>query len=321
MQAKDIQRVGVLGLGTMGHGIAQTFAAADCSVTAFDESEAARSTAIERIRSNLVQMAAEGLIDASAVEEIVERIVIVDQPGRAVEEAEFVVEAVLENLPLKQALFPQLESWVSVETVLASNTSTFPMTQISRDMQHPERAINTHWFNPPHLVPVVEVVPGERTSPEVTELTLELHKRIGKQAVRINREIPGLLVNRVQIAMIREVFHLWDQGIASAEDIDTAVRGSMGFRMAANGPLEIADFGGLDVWLKVFEGLAPEIRSDSVIPSKVREIVDEGHYGMKTGQGIYDYPPEVAEQKRHERDQRFMALAKLFYGQSSGDEA
>jgi 3-hydroxybutyryl-CoA dehydrogenase len=313
MQAKDIQRVGVLGLGTMGHGIAQTFAAAGCLVTAYDEAEAARSTAIDRIRSNLMQMAAEGLIDASAVEETVERITVVDQPRLAVEGAEYVVEAVLENLPLKQTLFPQLESWISPDAVLASNTSTFPMTQISKNMQHPERAINTHWFNPPHLVPVVEVVPGEQTSPEVTELTLDLHKRIGKQAVRINREIPGLLVNRVQIAMIREVFHLWDQGIASAEDIDTAIRGSMGFRMAANGPLEIADFGGLDVWLKVFEGLAPEIRSDSGVPGRVQEIVDNGNYGMKTGKGIYDYPPEVAEQKRQERDQRFMALAKLFY--------
>jgi 3-hydroxybutyryl-CoA dehydrogenase len=202
MQAKDVQRVAVLGLGTMGHGIAQTFAAAGCRVRAYDEAEAARSTAITRIHSNLMQMAAESLIDASAVEETVERIEVVDQPIDAVDEAEYVVEAVLENLPIKQALFAQMESWVTPGTVLASNTSTFPMTQIARDMQHPQRAINTHWFNPPHLVPVVEVVPGERTSPEVTALTIELHKRIGKQAVRINREIPGLLVNRVQIAVL-----------------------------------------------------------------------------------------------------------------------
>ncbi len=320
MQAKDIQRVAVLGLGTMGHGIAQTFAAAGCSVRAYDEAEAARSTAIERIRSNLVQMAEESLIDASAVEGTIERIVVVDQPMRAVKGAEYVVEAVLENLPLKQELFAQMESWASRDAVLASNTSTFPMTQISKNMQLPQRAINTHWFNPPHLVPVVEVVPGERTSPEITVLTIELHKRIGKQAVRINREIPGLLVNRVQIAMIREVFHLWDQGIASAEDIDAAIRGSMGFRLAANGPLEIADFGGLDVWLNVFQGLVPDIRSDWEVPSRVQEIVDKGNYGVKTGQGIYDYPPEAAEQKRRERDQRFMALAKLFYQQADVDE-
>lgn len=268
MQAKEIQRVAVLGLGTMGHGIAQTFAAAGCSVTAYDEGEAARSTSIERIRSNLTQMAAENLINASAVEPTIERIAVVDQPNRAVEGAEFVVEAVLEDLPLKQELFAQLEAWALPDAVLASNTSTFPMTQISKNMQRPQRAINTHWFNPPYLVPVVEVVPGEQTSPEVTALTVKLHKRIGKQAVRINREMPGFLVNRVQIAMIREVFHLWDQGIASAEDIDTAVRGSMGFRLAANGPLEIADFGGLDVWLKVFQGLAPDIRSDSEVPSR-----------------------------------------------------
>lgn len=147
--------------------------------------------------------------------------------------------------------------------------------------------------------------------------TLELLRRSGKLAIRINQELPGFLVNRVQIAVMREVWDLLDRGVASVEDIDAAIQGSMGFRLAALGPLRIHDFGGLDIQTAVFRNLAPEIASGTSVPPTVQCIVDAGHHGFKTGRGFYDYPPAVAEQVRSERDQRYLALLKLFHQRNS----
>jgi 3-hydroxybutyryl-CoA dehydrogenase len=162
-------------------------------------------------------------------------------------------------------------------------------------------------------VPVVEVVPGKHTSRQVTEAVLALMKRTGKEAVRIDREIPGFIVNRVQVAVWREVWDLLQRGVASPEAIDAAVRGSMGFRLAAVGPLEVNDFGGLDLHTRVFQNLAGEICSSTKVPAKIRRLVEAGHFGAKTGKGIYDYTPASLATKRSRRDQRILALLKMFY--------
>jgi 3-hydroxybutyryl-CoA dehydrogenase len=230
--------------------------------------------------------------------------------------AHFVTEAVREDLPVKQDLFARLEELVSADTILASNSSTFTISQSAEKMLRPERAIVTHWFNPPHIVPVVEVVPGPRTSRQVIGATLALIKRAGKQAVRIDREIPGFIVNRAQVAVMREVWDLLDQGVASPETIDAAIRGSMGFRLAAIGPLEIHDFGGLDLQVRVFQNLVGEISSSTRVPGKIRQLVDTGHFGAKTGKGIYDYTPASLAARRSRRDQRILALLKMFYSRN-----
>jgi len=318
MNAEDIERVAVIGLGTMGHGIAQTFAAAGCVVRGYDVSSEARASLIDRIAANLRSMAEAGLSLAEPIGDIVARVTVLDDEQEAVSGAEAVVEAAQEDLEVKQDLMQRIEGWVAADTLLASNTSSFPMTQIAERLQHPERAVNTHWFNPPHIVPVVEVVPGEKTSEETTSLAVALHQRIGKLAVRVNQELPGFVVNRVQMAMIREVLDLWSRGVASAEDIDAAVRGSMGFRLAAMGPLQIADFGGLDVWRTVYEGLIKEIRSDTDVPDALQTLIDQGHFGTKTGKGIYEYTAETVAARQVERDRRFLALVKLFYAGNDG---
>ena len=192
------------------------------------------------------------------------------------------------------------------------------MTQIAVKMQLPERAIVAHWFNPAHIIPVVEVVPGQQTSEETTQSTIGLLKRIGKLPVRLRIEIAGFLVNRIQIAIAREVWDMMERGIASAEDIDLAVRGSMGLRLAAIGPLQVADFAGLDVYDRVYANLVPDIRSDTQVPDVVRELVDQGHFGVKTGKGFFDYTPESIAEKREQRDRQFLALVKLLYGNVPG---
>ena len=314
MSDGERRAVAVLGLGTMGHGIAQVFALAGYPVRGYDAQPAARAACAARVRRNLEDFVAVGMISAAEVEPALARIAVFDTEREALAGAWFVTEAVQEDLTVKQELFARVEAFVGDDTILASNSSTFPMSQTAARMRRPERAIVTHWFNPPHIVPTVEVVPGPRTEEAVTQATVAVLRRIGKLAIPIRQELPGFLVNRVQIAVMREVWDLLDRGVASAEEIDAAIRGSMGFRLAAIGPLEVHDFGGLDVQTAVFKNLAPEIRSDAEIPAAVRRIVDGGNFGAKTGRGFYDYTEGRLEQRRSDRDRKFLELLKLFHG-------
>lgn len=309
----SIQRVAVIGLGTMGHGIAQTFAIAGCEVTGYDDVAAARESLHARVHQNLLDFVDAGLLSADQIESVLGRITVCDSEAEAVRDVEFVTEAIREEIVAKQELFERLEKLVSDETILASNSSTFPISQSGVRLRTPERAIVTHWFNPPHIVPAVEVVGSPATSVATISTTLELLRRAGKLAIRINQELPGFLVNRVQVAVMREVWDLLDRGVASVEDIDAAIRGSMGFRLAALGPLQIHDFGGLDIQTAVYRNLVPEIASGLDVPETVQGIVDDGHHGFKTGCGFYEYPAETAEQLLSDRDQRYLALLKMFH--------
>lgn len=310
------EAVAVLGLGTMGHGIAQTFAAAGHTTYCYDEYPAARTTLHERIHKNLLAFVDAGLVAPECVEEIISRVIVCEDEAQAVCRASFVTEAVKEDLAVKQALFERLEQLVAPTTILATNSSTFPISQSGQRMRLPGRAIVTHWFNPPHLVPLVEVVAGPKTNEATTQATMVLMKSIGKLPLRLNKELPGFLVNRIQVALMREVWDLLEQGVASAEDIDAALRSSVGFRLAAVGPLEVHDFGGLDIQTTVFRNLAPEIRSNTEVPMLVRKLVEQGHLGAKTGRGFQDYPPEKILARQQRRDALFLALIKLLYPDS-----
>jgi 3-hydroxybutyryl-CoA dehydrogenase len=313
----NLQRISVIGLGTMGHGIAQTFAMAGCEVTGFDDVKAAGDSLHDRIRQNLRDFVAAELFPADQVDGALKRIAVANSEAIAVRDSQFVTEAIREDLAAKQELFARLESLVADDTILASNSSTFPISQSGARLKRPERAVVTHWFNPPHIVPTVEVVGSPRTNEGTIQATLELLRRSGKLAIRINQELPGFLVNRVQIAVMREVWDLLDRGVASVEDIDAAIQGSMGFRLAALGPLRIHDFGGLDIQTAVFRNLAPEIASGTTVPPKVQRIVDAGHHGFKNGQGFYSYPPDVADRVRSDRDQRYLALLRMFHARTT----
>ena len=314
MNTAPIKNIAVIGLGTIGHSVAQFFATGGCTVKCFDPQREARETVTSRIHSNLEQMAAAGIVAPNQIDEIIGRLAICDSPAQALEEAEFVSEAAVEDLAVKQELFANLETMVTPETILASNTSSHPMSQISKRMQHRQRALVTHPFNPPHLLPVIEVVPTAETLESVVDSTMELLQRMGKQPVRLRKEVPGFLINRIQTAMVREVWDLLDQDVASAEDIDAAVRGSLGFRLAAIGPLEVCDFAGLDIWARVFGNLSEDIRSSTDLPAGIQKLVDSGQFGTKTGRGFFDYSePGQLEDRTSKRDQSFLQILKLFH--------
>ncbi|MCP4171776.1 MAG: 3-hydroxyacyl-CoA dehydrogenase family protein [Fuerstiella sp.] len=321
MQLEQIRRIAVIGLGRMGHGIAQSFAMAGFPVRAFDADTEARESTPDRIRSNLNAFVANDLISGNDVEPILNRIKILESEADAATDADFIVEAIAENREIKQDFFARIEDVVEKTTIIASNSSTFTISESCANMRDPRRAIVTHWFNPPHIVPTVEIVPGPETTDQITRTTIALHRKLGKQAVRVNAEIPGFLVNRVQMAMIREIWDLYERGIASREDIDAAIQGSLGFRLAVSGPLAVCDFGGIDIWSTVYKRLVPELRNDSSVPDSIQQLLNEGSLGPRSGRGIYEYDPATVDEISAKRDTAMLKLAKLVADDSSFQDA
>ncbi|MBB76105.1 MAG: 3-hydroxyacyl-CoA dehydrogenase [Planctomycetaceae bacterium] len=313
----DRQVIAVIGLGTMGHGIVQRFAMAGHHVRCYDESEELCESLVDRVRSNLSPMVEMGLVLKDAVASTLEAIQLCDSLPETMADVYWATEAINECLDAKRDVFQQMESAARPDAILASNSSSFPVSQSAAHLNHPERAVLAHWFNPPQIIPVVEVVPGSRTSPVTVERTMELLKQIGQQPVHIRSELPGFLVNRVQIAMYREIWDLVDRGVVTAEEMDTAIRGSMGMRLAALGPLAINDFAGLDITSTVYRNLVPDLRSDQQLPDLISSLVERGCYGAKTKQGIFSYTSETLHARQVERDQRYLELLRLMAREDS----
>lgn len=313
LTAAQIEKVGVIGAGTMGHGIAQAYAQEGYPVVITDVSKSALTGVKDRIKSNLETLAREGLISEEEVAKTVARIAVVDSLEEVVRDADLITEAIFEDLPAKTELFHEMEKYASPECILASNTSSFPMTQIARKMKKPERAIVTHWMNPPYLVPLVEVVPGEKTSEATYKTAHEILVKIKKVPVKVQKEILGFLINRIQTAMNREVYYLTEVGAASAEDIDRAVVTSLGFRLAFLGPLLVRDLAGLDVTCKVDETILPELDPSIKANRLLKDMVNRGEYGAKTGKGFFSYTPKSIAEIIEERDRRFIHLLKELY--------
>ena len=317
MKLEQIKNISVLGAGIMGHGIAQSFLMGAYPVWLYDIRKSILETAKAHIEKNMGLFHRSGLVEKQDIELALNRLSTTTNLKHAVEGSDFIVEAAPEDLSLKQELFEQVESLCGGDTIIASNTSSLTLKDIGAQVKSKERLVITHWFNPPHIVPTVEVVKGEWTSDETMETAYQLLEKIKKMPVKINRELPGFLVNRIQIAMVREVFDLYEKGVASAADIDKAVKGSFGFRLASIGPLLTADLGGLDLWLKVSENLLPLIQSSTEPPKALQRLVSQGHLGIKSGKGFYDYAADFSKAELdgvvQKRDQEFLNRLKHLY--------
>lgn len=308
----DIKKITIVGSGLMGHGIGLAYALGSYQVTLNDLNEAVLKRAMENMKYALEMFLENEVITPKLAEETLSRIKTSVHLEEAVREADFVTEAVLEDLELKRKLFIDLDTLCPEHTILASNTSSLLISDFGSEVKRKDKIIITHWFNPPHLVPVVEIVCGNNTSPETANLAYALLKKINKIPIRVTKEIPGFLVNRIQMALIREVWSLWEMGIASAEDIDLAVKGSMGLRLASMGPLEICDLGGLDLWFKVAQNLFKEIDSSLEPPKLLKEKIERGEKGLKSGRGFFNAQATWAEKVR-KRDKALLQLLKLLY--------
>ena len=277
-------RIAVLGAGLMGHGIAQVFAAAGHPVGVYDPAQASLDTLRDRVRVVCRDL---GQDPAAA-----ERVTPCATVAEAVAGAAYVVEAALEDLAVKQRLFAEVEAAAPPQAILASNTSVIPITRIMEGLRDRSRALGTHWWNPPYLVPLVEVIGTAWTAPAVLEATLDLHCRLGKTAVHVKRDVAGFVGNRLQHALWREAIALVEAGICDAETVDTVVKASFGRRLAVLGPIENADLVGTDLTLAIHRTVLPEIDSRPGPSPYLEGLVAEGRLGMKTGEGFRRWTDE-----------------------------
>ena len=283
-------RIAVIGAGLMGHGIAQVFALAGHDVTIYDASEVSLDSAKSRIRVNLK--------DLGDDESAANRVTPIGDLGAAVRDADYVVEAVLEDLPLKQKLFAEIEGYVRPDTVLASNTSVIPITDIMGGLKHRERALGTHWWNPPFLVPLVEVIETEWTTPETVAFAMKLHADAGKQPAHVKKDVPGFIGNRLQHALWREAISLVENGICDAETVDNVIKASFGRRIAVLGPLANADQVGTDLTLTIHKIVLPAIDSRPGPSPYLEKLVADGKLGFKSGEGFRTWTPEQQTELR-----------------------
>ncbi len=300
MDSSKVKRVLVVGAGVMGHSIAQVFAQADIAVQLVDLKSEILERAMDRIRSNLGTLAEFGKVRKDQIETILGRI----HPSTALpatgKEIDFAIEAVVEVPEIKRTLFSRLEALCREDTVLASNTSSLDIFSIA-EVKRPERLVVAHWFAPPHIIPLVEVVPGPKTQQEVVGFTAALMERIGKRPMVMKTFVPSFIVNRVQNAISRTVWEMLENGWASPEEIDLAVKLTLGIRLPVVGVVQTSDFSGLDL---IYDIMKAQDRLNPLVEEKVRQ----GHLGAKTSRGIYDYGGRSENEILKKRDERYLKM-------------
>jgi 3-hydroxybutyryl-CoA dehydrogenase len=283
-------RIAVIGAGLMGHGIAQVFALAGHDVAITDTHKPNLDTVKQRIATNLR--------DLGDDERVVERVRPVAGLADCVRDADYVVEAVLEDMPLKQKTFAEIETHVRPDTILASNTSVMPITEIMQGLRHRERALGTHWWNPPFLVPLVEVIGTQWTSGAAIDFTMKLHADAGKRPAHVKKDVPGFIGNRLQHALWREAISLVENGICDAATVDAVIKASFGRRLAVLGPLENADLIGTDLTLAIHKTVLAAVDSRPGASPYLEKLVADGKLGFKSGEGFRTWSPEQQAELR-----------------------
>ncbi len=300
----------VVGTGTMGPGIAAVLALGGAQTTIVSRSTEGAQRGVWQARTLLQQLRDNQLADAAAVNDTMPRLRGSAGLTGAVATAQFVVESIVEDMDLKKELFARLDRAAPPTAILASDTSGLSITEIAKATQRPQRVLTTHFWNPPHLMPLVEVVMGERTEEAVAVRTVRLLRELGKEAVLLRKDRPGQLGNRMQTALMREAISIVEQGIASAEDVDRAVRLGFGLRMPMWGPLQHIDTVGLDLVLSVQDYVLPDLDSSPSAPQLLRDKVARGELGQKTGRGFYDAANHDLEAAKKSRDEFLMEFLR-----------
>jgi 5-formyl-3-hydroxy-2-methylpyridine 4-carboxylate dehydrogenase len=295
----------VIGLGTMGPGIAATLARAGMKVTAFDADPEKRAKAGEGFAAAAAVLSALAVPDQSSDE-----IAVRDSLPHCVSGADLVIETVPENLGLKIQVFREIEAQVTDDCMLASDTSGIPITKIQAGTRIPGRIVGMHWSNPPHIIPMIEVIAGEQTASGVVTSLAELIRRIGHLPIVIRKDLAGFVENRVLYAVMRECIDLVEQGVIEPQDLDACVSWGIGYKLAVVGPMALLDMAGLDIYAAVAGYLNKELSARPDVAAYVTERTAKRKLGIKTGCGIYSYTPAQIQELQSARARKLVAVRK-----------
>ena len=317
---KEIKTVLVLGAGVMGHGFAQTFALNGFEVLLMDQSRELLDRARNWIRENLEFMVELDLIRSPEIEAALDKISFTSDLEGAAAKADYVLEAITEDLELKKSLFKQLGTLAAPDVILATNTSSYDINEFANVTQNPQRVLGTHWFHPPPITPAVEIIPADATSQETIDQAIALMERIGKFPTMC-KSAPGFVANRIQFAMVAEALAIVEQGLASPEEVDRIVKSSFGFRLSAFGPFEIIDQAGLDTYRAIFDYLYDKLGGEQFKPPRIlSDLIEQGRLGLKNEKGFYDHEDGAAEALKRKRDGRLYARLKIFRNENTGGD-
>lgn len=312
MDRIDLKKAAIAGAGIMGSSIAQIFAQKGIPAVLYDVDSLFLDRSKSLIAVNQKALVEAGELTDAESEEICSKIThTLDLTD--FRDADFVIEAIVEDLEAKHALWAKISELVADEAILTSNTSGLSISRIAEAVRKPERFCGMHWINPPHIVPLVEVICGEHTAPETAEKVFQVAQYVGKKPITVKKDAPGFALNRIQFAVLREAMHIVEFGIADMEDVDKVLKYGLGMRYACLGPFEVADLGGLDTFYRISSYLFQDLSDAKEVPAMLKELMEEGAFGVKAGKGFYDYSGGRAEEVIAKRDDDFIKIANLLY--------
>lgn len=309
MQWQNVKTVTNIGAGTMGHAITLQFAMHGYQVRLLDNSQKALDRGLNLIKDDLQTFQQADMLKEDK-QTILNRITSTTDYQEALTETDFVIESVVENLDVKKQVWQKVESFVNNDVVLATNTSGLSPSAIQQVLKYPERFVVAHFWNPAQLMPLVEVVPGKQTNQSTIDFTVALMNHIGKHAAPLTKEALGFVGNRIQLAVLRECFHIVNEGIASPEAVDDIVKYSLGRRWSLVGPIASADLGGLDVFGNISSYLYDDLANNTGMDPVLKEKMDHNELGLKTGKGFFDWQGAAGQEIVAQRDQELLALLK-----------
>ena len=299
MKAEEINHVALLGAGMIGHGLALHFAKAGYQVSLYSRTQQTLDKAIESIKSNLPALLQGQAGVQDEIDKITSRVKTTRNLDEAILKAPIIIESVAEDLKIKQDLFKELDQMCPEDTILATNTSVISITEIASKARNRNRIVGAHFWFPPYLIPLVEVVKGKDTSDETMEITYQFMKKAGKYPIKCLKDVPGFVANRLQHALWREAISIVEKGIADAATVDDAIKQSFGIRIAVLGPIENADMAGLDLILAIHNTVLKDLEASPNPSPLLQDKVKKGELGFKSGKGFYDnWTPESIKRTR-----------------------
>lgn len=309
MNLEDIKKIGIAGAGTMGSGIALIFALKRYEVVITDISRKYLESGKKNISIYNSSLIEENIITESEAKDAVKRIFFTTDK-KALYDADVIIEAIIEKMSIKKIFWKEVEEIAKESAIFATNTSGLSITEMCRELKKKDRFIGMHWWNPPHIVPLIELIKGVETADETVQVLAKLIEKIGKQSVVVFKDVNGFIGNRIQFAVFREALKIVEDGIATVEDVDKAMKFGPGFRYPVLGPFETADLGGLDTFYYIASYLFKELSSAKEPTSMLQELVNNKNIGVKSGKGFYDYSDSKDELAMKHRDKNLFKMLK-----------